>query len=179
MKRIHISSVAVGALLYAVYMFGSCVIVMLVEALLSRIINSFVLLSYPTLTVIRIVIYSLGVPAVIGVVAHREGYSEAAFSLPETVLSGVLAMLPHLLFSMLFKFQAFSSGAVRFTAGLIHNGWTITAESLVERTPYFLFLLIFFLYGLLYIGVICLFKYLGCTRRLAGRMELKRNHTEA
>ena len=65
MKRISISGVAVGTLLYALYMFGSCVIIMLVEALLSRIINSFVPLSYPSLTVIRIVIYSLGVPAVI------------------------------------------------------------------------------------------------------------------
>ena len=175
MKRIRVRHVAASALLYFVYAFGACFIVMLAEALLSKIINSFVILSYPVLTLIRIVVYSLGVPAVIGVAAYHEGYSEAEVSVPETVASGVLSLIPHVLFAMLFKFQGFVSGAVRFTAGLVHNGWYIDYDSMINETPYHLFLVVFLLYGLLYTGVIACCKRVGCNRRIMDRAELRKH----
>ena len=177
MKQIRPTHIVAGLLLYFTYMFGSCFVIMLAEALLSKIINSFVALSYPVLTTIRIVIYSVGVPAVIGVASYHEGYREANVSVPETVISGVLALIPYVLFAMLFRFHGFVSGAVRFTAGLLHNGWQITETSLVEKTPYPLFLIVFLLYGLIYTGVISYCKYIGCNQRIMDRADLRKHET--
>ncbi len=170
MKRFHI---ALNTLLYFLYMFGSCVIVMLVESMLVFFIDKFVPISYPVLTVIRIVIYTLGVTALMAVIGYYEGYREGHCSIAETIVSGVAAMIPHLLLSMLFKFQDFVSGAVRFTAGLLYNGWSITFDSLINQTPYSLFLAIFAVYGLIYIGALTIAKYFGAQKRIVDRAELR------
>ena len=93
------------------------------------------------------------------------------------MVSGVLASILHLIFAMLFKFQGFVSGAVRFTAGLLHNGWEITYDSLINQTPYGLFLLVFAAYSLLYIGVLTITKYLGAQKRVIDRADLRKNET--
>ena len=164
--------------LYICYLLGACILTMLVEAMLVFFIDHVVLLSYPVLTIIRIVIYSLGIPAVLGLLGYYEGYREAECAKGELVGAYVLATLFHLLLSMLFKFQGFISGAVRFTAGLIHNQWSITQESLVEKTPYSLFLMVFLGYSILYLTVLLLSKYFGAQKRVCDRAELRGKETE-
>lgn len=163
--------------LYFVYLIASCVLIMLVEAMFNFFLDKLVLLSYPVLTVIRIVIYSVGVPAIIGVLGYFEGYREAACPIGETVGAIIPASVVHLLFAMLFKFQGFISGAVRFTAGMIHNGWDITRETMVEKTPYSLFLLTFLGYAVLYGAVMTMCKYFGSKKRICDRAELRKNET--
>ena len=170
-----IRNLALNLLIYFLYFFGSCILVMLAEALLVSIIEKFVGLPYPVLTIIRIVIYTAGVPAILGVLGYSEGYREAECSVAETMVSGVLASILHLIFAMLFKFQGFVSGAVRFTAGLLYNGWEITYDSLINQTPYGLFLLVFAVYSLLYIGVLTIAKYLGAQKRVIDRADLRKN----
>lgn len=166
-------NIGINTLFYFLYVFASCVIVMLIEALFTNVVEKFVALPYPVLTVIRIVIYTVGIPAILAVVGRSEGYREGACSVGATAASGVLAMIPHLLFAMLFKFQAFVSGAVRFTAGLIHNGRDITYDSLINETPYYMFLLVFAAYGLLYAATLTIAKYLGAQKRILDRAELR------
>lgn len=167
--------IGINTLFYFLYTFGSCVTVMLVEALFTNVVEKFVALPYPVLTVIRIVIYTVGVTAIVAVVGRSEGYREGYCSVGATLLSGLLAMIPHLLFAMLFKFQAFVSGAVRFTAGLIYNGWDVTYDSLINETPYYMFLLVFAVYGLLYTAALTVAKYLGAQKRILDRAELRMN----
>lgn len=166
-------NLALNFIIYFLYFFGSCVLVMLAESLFVSILEKFVVIPYPVLTVIRIVIYTAGVPAILGVLGYYEGYREAAPSVAETIGGGVLAAILHLLFAMLFKFQGFVSGAVRFTAGLLHNGWTITYDSLINKTPYSLFLLVFAAYTLLYIAVLTVSKYFGAQKRVIDRADLR------
>ena len=168
---------ALNLLVYFLYMFGSCVLVMLAEALLISVVEKFVFIPYPVLTVIRIVIYTAGVPAILGVLGYFEGYREASCAIGDTVAGGVLASILHLIFAMLFKFEGFVSGAVRFTAGLLHNGWTITFETLVEKTPYTLFVLVFVVYAALYIAVLTVTKYFGAQKRIIDRAELRKNES--
>lgn len=163
---------------YLCYLLGACILTMLVEALFNFLLDHVVLLSYPVLTVIRIVIYSVGVPAIIGFLGYYEGYREENCPFAETIVSFGLACIPHLLLAMLFKFQGFISGAVRFTAGLIHNGWEITYDTLVEKTPYSLFLLTFLGYAVLYGTVLTICKYLGSKKRIIYRAELRRNEKD-
>lgn len=164
--------------LYLLYLVGSCVLTMLVEAMFIFLLDHIVLIPYPVLTIIRIVIYSLGVPAILGFLGYCEGYREAECPLRETVTAFVLAAIPHLLLAMLFKFQGFISGAVRFTAGYIHNGQSITHVTLVEKTPYSLFLLVFLAYTMLYGIVLILCKYFGAKKRVIDRAELRKNETD-
>ena len=48
--------IGLNTLFYFLYTLGSCIIVMLVEALFTNVVEKFVVLPYPVLTVIRIVI---------------------------------------------------------------------------------------------------------------------------
>ena len=70
----RVRRVLLNAAIYFVYFFLSCVLVMLIEALFLKLLDRFVLLSYLAQTVIRLVIYSLGVPALVGLAAYAEGY---------------------------------------------------------------------------------------------------------
>ncbi len=165
--------------LYICYLLGACILTMLVEAMMVFFIDHVVLLSYPVLTLIRIVIYSIGVPAILGVLGYYEGYREAECAAGETTGAFALALIVHLLLAMLFKFQGFISGAVRFTAGFIHNQWSITQETLVEKTPYSLFLTVFLAYSILYFAILLLCKYFGAQKRVCDRAELRREERDS
>ena len=170
--------IGINTLFYFLYMLGSCIIVMLIEALFTNVVEKFVVLSYPVLTAIRIAIYTLAIPVILAVAGRSEGYREGYCAVGATIAAGLLATLPHLIFAMLFKFQAFVSGAVRFTAGMIHNGWGITYDSLINETPYYMFLLVFVVYGLLYTAVLTVSKYLGAQKRILDRAELRMGEDE-
>lgn len=164
-----------NSLFYFFYFFGSCIIVMLAEALLIFIVEKFVALPYPILTFIRIVIYTAGVPAILAALGYFEGYREGVASTGSTVVSGIAASVLHLLFAMLFKFQGFAAGGVRFAAGLLYNGWDVTYDSLINETPYALFLMIFVLYAALYTAVLGVSKHIGAKKRQTDRSELIRD----
>ena len=172
-----IRNLALNFLIYFLYFFGSCILVMLGEALFVSVLEKFVAIPYPVLTIIRIVIYTAGIPALLGFLGYSEGYREAECPVAETIVSGVLASVLHLIFAMLFKFQAFVSGAVRFTAGLLHNGMTISYDALINKTPYGMFLLVFAVYSLLYIVTLTVCKYFGAQKRVIDRGELRKNET--
>ena len=173
----RIKNAALNLPIYFLYMFGSCVLVMLAEALLVSVIEKFVGLPYPVLTIIRIVIYTAGVTAVMAVLGYYEGYREGVCADAETIVGGVLATVLHLLFAMLFKFQGFVSGGVRFTAGLIHNGMDITYDSLINKTPYGMFLLVFVAYAAVYLIALTVAKYFGAQKRVIDRADLRKNET--
>ena len=167
-------NVGINGLFYFLYVFGSCFIVMLIESLFVNVVEKFVVLPYPVLTVIRIVIYTAGVVAILAVVGRKEGYREAYCHVSGTILAGGAAAVVHLLFSMLFHFQGFVSGAVRYTAGLVFNGWGVTYESLINDTPYWGFLVVFAAYAALYVATLTVAKYLGAQKRIIDRAELRK-----
>ena len=170
-----IKNLALNLPIYFLYIFGSCILVMLAEALLVSVIEKFVVLPYSVLTIIRIVIYTPGVTAILAVLGYYEGYREGVCPLGETIGGGVLATVLHLLFAMLFKFQGFVSGGVRFTAGLLHNGMGITYDSLINKTPYGLFLLVFVGYAAVYLVALTVAKYFGAQKRVMDRADLRKS----
>ena len=169
-----IQNTAINSLLYLLYMFGGCIAVMVVESLLVYIVSRFVIVPYPALTILRLIIYTLGVPAVLAGIGYVEGYREGVPATKETVVGGVLAMVLHVLFALLFSFQAFVSGGVRFAAGLLRHGMDLTDELLNTETPTGLFLLMFALYGAIYVTALCVSRYLGAQNRIISRAELRR-----
>lgn len=166
-----------NVLFYFLYFLGACVIVMLAEALLVSVVEKFVALPYPVLTVIRIVVYTVGVTVIQGVLGYNEGYREAECSVRETVLAGAAATVLHLLFAMLFKFQGFVAGGTRFLAGLLHNGWDVTYNTLINETPYLTFVGVFLGYAVLYVTVLTVAKYVGARKRIIDRAELRQGES--
>ena len=166
-------NIGINGLFYFLYIFGSCFIVMLAESLFINVVEKFVALPYPVLTVIRIVIYTVGVTSILAVAGRREGYREASCFVGATAASGAIASVLHLIFAMLFHYQGFVSGSVRFTAGLVFNGWDVTYDSLINDTPYWGFLVTYAVYSVLYVTVLTLSKYLGAQKRIMDRAELR------
>ena len=166
-------NIGINGFFYFLYVFGSCFIVMLIESLFVNVVEKFVALPYPVLTVIRIVIYTVGVVAVLAVAGWKEGYREGYCSAGGTVASGAIATVIHLIFAMLFHYQGFVSGGVRFTAGLVFNGWEVSYDSLVNDTPYWGFLVTYFAYAAVYVAALTLTKYLGAQKRIMDRAELR------
>ncbi len=165
---------ALNALFYFLYMLTSCVITMLVEALLVYIAEKFVAIPYPVLTVLRALIYTLGVLAILAAIGYYEGFREGVCPLGEVIPAGILAILPHLILGLLFNFQAFVAGGVRHTAGLLHEGAGISAAT-IGQTPTGLLLLVFVGYGLLYAATLVIARYIGAQKRIIERAELRRN----
>ncbi len=174
-----IKNIAINSLLYALYMFGSSFIVMLVESLFVYIITRFYLPPFSVLTIIRAVIYTAGVIAILGGIGYFEGYREGRAAVGETIGGGALAILIHFLFAMLFHFQAFVSGGVRFVAGLIRHGMAITPDTLDKETSILLFILVFLLYGAFYVGLLAVTRFFGAQKRIIRRADLRRGETDA
>lgn len=163
------------AVVYLVYILLSCLVVLLVEALLLYVLDKFVLLSYLTQTVIRLVIYSLGVPAMIGAAGYLEGYREAESHPAWTALScGLAVLVPQLLLALLFHFRQFCAGAVPFAAGLLRDGKSVTADSILftEIGQLGLFLGVYVGYGVLYAVTLIACREIGVRRRLRQRREM-------
>lgn len=175
----NFKKIGLNTLIYAVYFFGSCVVVMLAETLFMKLVNNLFVTTYGARAVIRVVLYTLGVPALVGFIGYREGYREAACNQVETLLGGVGAtILPHLLFAMLFHYQPFVSGGVFFAAGLIHNGIGLSEDILRNETPYMLFVAVFLVYGLIYTGALTLCKSRGAKKRVADRIAMGAAHPD-
>ena len=167
-------NICINGFFYFLYFVGSCFIVMLAEALFINVVEKFVALPYPVLTVIRIVIYTVGVTSILAVAGRREGYREASCFVGATAASGAIASVLHLIFAMLFHYQGFVSGSVRFTAGLVFNGWEVSYDSLVNDTPYWGFLVTYFAYAAVYVAALTLTKYLGAQKRIMDRADLRK-----
>ncbi len=174
MKLQHI---AFNSLLYTLYMFASCVVVMLVESLVVGFVTDFVVLTYPVLTIVRVVIYTLGVSAIMACLGYFEGYREGTASVGETLIGGGVAILFHSVFAMLFHFQAFVTGGVRFAAGLVGHGMNLTADLLNRKTSILFFLLFFLLYDIAYIAFLAIARYFGAQKRIVDRADLRRDET--
>ena len=165
------ADILVNTLVYGFYMFISCVVIMLAEILTVKIANLFVVTEYHELTVLRAAVYTVGVNAVLGAIAYKEGYRAARYPVAETLVSGLLASLLHALVSLLFHFQAFCAGGVRFITALLHYGKDLTVNTLMDELGVLDFLPVFAINSLVYIGIMIAFGKLGEYKRLADREE--------
>ena len=166
------ADILVSTLVYAFYMLIACLVIMCAEVLVIKIVNLFVVTEYFAMTVIRAVTYTLGINAVLGTIAYKEGYRAARYPILETVLSGVLASVIHLLFSLLFSFQAFCAGGVRFITALLHYGKNLTVNTLMDELGSLDFIPVFAVNSLIYIAVMILCGKLGENKRLIDREEI-------
>ena len=164
--------ILVSSLVYAVYMLLSCLIIMCAEILAIKIINLFVVTDYYSLCITRAVIYTLGVNALLAIISYREGYRTASFPILQTVISGIIASLLHFIFALLFSFEAFCAGGVKFITALVRFGSKLNSNTFMGELDRFDFIPFFFINAAIYIAIIIVFGKLGESQRLYDREEL-------
>lgn len=170
--QIKKADILVSTLVYAFYMFISCVVIMLAEVLIVKVANLFVVTEYYELTVLRAVVYTVGVNAVLGAIAFKEGYRAAGYPIVETLISGILASVLHALVSLLFHFQAFCAGGVRFLTALLHYGRSLNVNTMMDELNALDFLPVFALNSLVYVGIMIAMGKIGEYKRLTDRAEM-------
>ena len=162
----------IDAAFYAFYMFIACLVTMFAEALLVRLIDITVEVSFVTVSVIRIVVYALGVCAILAVAAYKEGFREAYASPVGTVISGFFGGVVYFLFCMLFSFEPFCAGGVKSATALVKFGSRATAKLVSEKMNVLDCIPVFFVFLAVYIVLMAIFKYVGAKNRIAQREAL-------
>ncbi len=166
------------ALIYALYMFISSLVTLCAEMLITKVVNNLFVMTPFGLCVIRAVVYSVGVIAILGIMAFREGYKTVECSIPASLISGGIAVIIHFFFSLLFSFDAFCSGAVKFVSALIKFGADLGYNDFKSGLDRFDCIAVFFVYGAFYVIFMLVMKRVGQKKRLADRHELLRDNTD-
>ena len=165
--------VIIDSAIYALYFFFSCLVCMIAEWFASRVITLFVGISPFALSLVRVVIYTVGVCTVLGIALYKEGYRSAHSHIGETALSVALSSVVYFLFCLLFSFEAFCAGGVKYVTLLFKYGSDLTVaqteSGLTRLDP----IGVFFLHILIYGIVMALCKYLGACKRRDDRRGIK------
>lgn len=174
-------NVLVDAFLYAFYMLISCITVRLAEWFLlslmyGKIFSVYFTVSPFALCIIRATIYTLGVNAILAIVAYRDGYKSPKSSIGGALFSSAIATMIHFPVALLFGFGAFCSGGVKFITALIYFGTQLNSEGFsgelyrIDYIPYF------FANAVIYCVIIAIFKKLGSIKRIKDRAELTKEN---
>ena len=86
-----------------------------------------------------------------------------------------MATVMHLLFALLFSFEAFSAGGVRFIVGLYKFGSRLSESSLIANLPRIEFIGIFIVNSLVYCALMTAAKAIGAKRRIIDRHILTKD----
>lgn len=162
----------INSLIYIAYVIGACICAAAVDLLALKILNEFLVISIYAQTVIRVVIYAIVPLAVVSVVAFREGYKEAGFNVGESVISCALASVGTFLVALLFRFNRFVAGGVKYISSLIAYGDSISSEEQIANVGYRYAIPVFVALFVIYSVAIIVFKKLGAHQRLVDRAEL-------
>lgn len=166
------TEIFLNSIVYAVYFLAACLCGVGVDFLVIKILDSIVILSAFAICTIRAIIYFIVPMAVIFVCAHKEGYKEAGFHFGETLISSVLATVVHFLFALLFAFNQFFAGGVKFVSAIFVYGSDMQSLSQISEIRYRVFMPVFFAFSVMYCVNIILAKKLGRDARLLDRKQL-------
>lgn len=162
----------VNSLIYTAYIIGACLCAAAIDLLTLKILNEFLVISLYAQTVIRVIIYAIAPIAVIAIVSFKEGYREARSNLLENIFSCVFASVGTFLISLLFTFNRFVAGGVKYISSLIAYGNRISDAEQIANVRYRYAIPVFVALFIVYSVVICLSKKLGAAKRLKDRAEL-------
>ena len=163
------------SLIYGLYMLGACIACMCAEIFIVKVVTLLFVIDDFTLCIIRTVIYTLGVNAILCILAYKEGYRSAVSSPLSTFIAGAMATVMHLLFALLFSFEAFSAGGVRFIVGLYKFGSRLSESSLIANLPRSEFIVIFIVNSLIYCALMAVAQAIGAKRRIIDRRDLTKD----
>ena len=162
----------VNSLLYVAYMIGACASSAIIDILALKVLNEFVIVSLFVQTIIRVVIYAIAPLVVLGIVSYKEGYREARFKALESIISCVFAIFGTFIVSLLFHFDRFVAGGVKYISALIAYGDKLYDAVQIANIGYRYAIPVFVALFVIYSLVITIGKKLGADKRICDRAEL-------
>ena len=164
--------VIITSFLYSLYMFLSCLVVMFAEILIVKVANWFVVTDYYSTSLIRAIVYTVGVNAILGAIAFREGFKNAKATPIATAISGVIATIWYGVFCLLFSFEAFCAGGVKSIAIIAEFGESINSPAFNGSLDRFDLIPYFFINAAVYIVIMVALNAIGARRRKLDRIEM-------
>ncbi len=160
------------ALLWFVFIWVSCLLSILVDILVIKLLSGFVYVSYTTEAIIHVVCMLLGAAAPLAAVSYLISYHLGEFSPLYSTLECALALIPQLLLGLLLRFPTWITGGVKWLSGVIEYGSGLYKYEQLSETSLGSCLLSFVIFGAIYIAVKYFFGYLGRDIRIRHRIEL-------
>ena len=153
------------------YIFSACILNLLISGVALKIVDTFVLLDYSVLCIIRMAVSAIAVAGILGALTYLLSYRKASFSagyFTGTFFAGAALQLA---ISLLFKFRAFISGGVMYLAGIFEHGTALSAEGW-EYVGIIDYLLAFFIFTVVYYVTCVVCGKVAVKKRLRDRAEL-------
>ena len=166
------SEIFLSSIVYAVYFLAACLCGVGVDFLTLKVIGSIIVVTPFLACVLKAIIYFVVTTAVVFVLAYKEGYREANFIFGETSVSLIFAVVIQFLFALLFLFNQFFAGGVKFFSALLVYGDKIQDMAQISEIRYRVFMPVFFVLAVFMCVTVVLGKKLGCDSRLLSRKEL-------
>lgn len=153
------------------YIFSACILNLLISGILLKMVDTFVLLDYSVLCIIRMAVSAIAVAGILGALTSLLSYRKASFSagyFTGTFFAGAALQLA---ISLLFKFRAFISGGVMYLAGIFEHGTALSAEGW-EYVGIIDYLLAFLIFTAVYYVTCVVCGKVAVKKRLRDRAEL-------
>lgn len=153
------------------YIFSACILNLLISGILLKMVDTFVLLDYSVLCIIRMAVSAIAVASILGALTYLLSYRKASFSagyFTGTFFAGAALQLA---ISLLFKFRAFISGGVMYLAGIFEHGTALSAEGW-EYVGIIDYLLAFLIFTAVYYVTCVVCGKVAVKKRLRDRAEL-------
>ena len=166
------SEIFLNSIVYAVYFLAACLCGVGVDFLVLKVLDSIIVVTPYLACILKAIIYFVVTTAVVFMFAFKEGYREANFIFGETCISLIFAVIIQFLFALLFAFNQFFAGGVKFFSALFVYGNEITDMTQIFDIRYRVFMPVFFALAILLCITVVLSKKLGCNSRLVSRKEL-------
>lgn len=115
---------------------------------------------------------TVGVNAILAVTTYHQGYKTAYCSFVGTLISGAFASVIHFLFCLLFSFEAFCAGGVKFISALLKFGASLSSDSFdgtLERADC---IAVFFINAAICCAVMAISKKCGAAKRMSDRVKM-------
>ena len=166
------ADIFLNSIVYAAYFLAACLCGVGVDFLALKVLDSLIVVTPFLACLLKAIIYFVVTSAVVFILAYKEGYREAGFVFGETCVSLVFAVIIQFLFALLFVFNQFFAGGVKFFSALLVYGSGIEAMTQISEIRYRVFMPVFLVLAIFLCVILLLAKKLGCDSRLESRKEL-------
>lgn len=160
------------ALLWFVFIWVSCLVSILIDLLIVRLLSGFIHVSYMTEAIIHVVCMALGTAVPLVAVSYLISYHLGEFSGFYSTLEGGLALIPLLGLGFLLGFPKWITGGVKWLAGLIEYGSGLYSFKQLSDISLTSYLISFLLFGAFYLSIKYFSGFIGRDARIRHRIEL-------
>ena len=167
--------VLIDALFLAFYQIIGCMVLYFATWMLMKIPNLFMDVGFFVTNLIYAIVLGVGLGVLLMIYAYKTTYKAAYFVPSEAIVSSILAIVIHFLFTAAFNYTPLLGGMALPLSGVFVFGTVSEAPKDLSLIPGLLPLVIFFVSMLIYHAAMLYFRKIALNKRLIDRYELTGN----